>query len=193
MFFCDKCRYLYNVTKDIKSKQIGGKINSALTNIFDKYQQNEKLKESDLEKIQPNDLLHDDRFENMTKKEQRKMMTWIRSANRNFFVEEEQSETAIGTNIAYFICKKCKNTKPIKPGTVIYYKSYGTNGTTESEDYQYAVNDPTLFRTRNYVCKNTKCETRKNPDIKEAVLTKNAMEQVVYICTVCHTHWTSSV
>ena len=36
MFFCEKCRNLYNVTKEVKSKQIGGKINNALNNIFNK-------------------------------------------------------------------------------------------------------------------------------------------------------------
>ncbi len=57
MFFCEKCRYLYNVTKDVKSKQIGGKINEALTNIFNKYNNNEQLSDTDLKKIKGKDLV----------------------------------------------------------------------------------------------------------------------------------------
>jgi len=48
MFFCEKCRYLFNVTKDIKTKQIGGKISDALNIIFDKFNSREKIIEKDL-------------------------------------------------------------------------------------------------------------------------------------------------
>ena len=189
MFFCEKCRYLFNVTKDVKSKQIGGRINEALTNILTKYANNEKIVERDLRKIRGKDLIADERFEDMTKKEQRKLTSTIKAVDKNFFVEEDTTEPKIGSNIAYFICKYCKNSKPIKPGTLIYSKNYGGNNITETVDYTYAIHDQTLPRTRTYICVNSKCETHKNNSIKEAVLTKNALDQIVYICTVCETDW----
>lgn len=194
MFFCEKCRYLYNVTKDIKNKQIGGKINEALTNVFNKYINKEQLEEKDLRKLKRKDILDDERFENMTKKEQRKVISFIRSANKNFFIEEDPpTETVTGTTTAFFICKYCKHFKPIKPGTLIYSRSYGGESSAETEDYTYAIYDQTLPRTKNYICKNPKCESHKNETIREAVLTKNVFYQIVYICTACSTYWVNAL
>jgi hypothetical protein len=184
---------MFNVTKDVKSKQIGGKINDTLTNIFNLYYNNEPVYDQDIKRIKGRDLLDDERFENMTKKEQRKMISWIKTLDRNFFVEEVDNKTSNINNVAYFICKFCKNSKPIKPGTLIYSKNYGTPGASEVEDYTYAIYDSTLARTRNYICKNSKCESHKNDSLREAALTKNAMEQIIYICTNCRTHWISTV
>jgi hypothetical protein len=185
---------MFNITKDVKSKQIGGRINEALTNIFTKYRNNEQLQEKDLKRIIGKDLLDDERFELMAKKDQKKMISWIKNTDKTFFVEEEVSaETKIGSNIAYFICKYCKNSKPIKPGTLIYSKNYGTVNVAETENYTYAIYDQSLQRTRNYICKNPKCESHKNDAVKEAAMTKNAKDQIVYICTVCSTHWIGSL
>ena len=190
MFFCEKCRYLFNVTKDVKSKQIGGKINEALTVIFDKFTNGEHIVDKDLKKIKGKDILEDQRFEDMNKKDQRKLISTIKAIDKNFFIEEEpESEEKIGSNIAFFICKFCKNYKPIKPGTIIYSKNYNSSNISESDDYTYAIYDQTLAHTKNYICKNSKCETHKNNNLKEAVLVKNATDQLVYICTQCSTNW----
>ena len=190
MFFCEKCRYLFNVTKDVKSKQIGGKINEALTIVFDKYANGEKITEKDLKKLKGKDILEDQRFEDMNKKDQRKLISTIKAIDKNFFMEEEpESEEKIGSNIAFFICKFCKNYKPIKPGTIIYSKNYNSSNISEAYDYSYAIYDQTLAHTKNYICKNSKCETHKNINLKEAVLVKNATDQLVYICTQCSTNW----
>lgn len=190
MFFCDKCRYLFNVTKDVKSKQIGGKINEALNIIFNKYNNNEQIQEKDLKKINGKDILDDERYENMTKKDQRKLVSLVKSIDKNFFVEQTQPvETKIGSNLAYFICKYCKNSKPIKPGTLIYSKNYNATSSAETDDYTFAIYDQTLPRTKNYMCKNPDCESHKNDSVKEAVLTKNSIEQIVYICVSCSTNW----
>lgn len=193
MFFCDKCRYLYNVTKDIKAKQIGGKISDSIENLFQKFHKGESLDESDLKRIVGKDVTDSDHFENMTKKDQRKLISWIKSVNKSFFEEDEDSEEKVGVSIAYFICKYCKNYEPIKPGTLIYSKKYGSESSTEAEDYTYAIYDQTLARTRNYVCKNPSCESHENLDLREAALTKNNMDQIVYVCTTCTTHWVNTV
>ena len=191
MFFCDKCQYMFNITKDVKRKQIGGKINKALNNVFDKILKMEKISEEDLNNIQGKDLVDDERFETMNKRDQRKIISMVKSINKNFFVEDE--EVKIGSNIAYFICRFCKNYKPITPGTLIYSKSYNTNRDNEIEDYSYAIYDSTLSRTRNYICRNEKCPTHKNSEDQEAVLTKNSLDQIVYVCTVCTTDWVNSI
>lgn len=189
MYFCEKCRYLYNITKDVKNKQFGGKINDALTALLNKYNNNIHIEEKDLKKLNGRDLKYDDRYDGMSKKEQKKLISLIKSIDKSFFVEEQVVEPKIGSNSAYFICKYCKYSKPIKPGTLIYSKNYNTNSSSEIDDYTYAIYDQTLPRVRNYICKNSKCESHKNDSVREAVLTKNTSDQIVYICTSCSTNW----
>lgn len=194
MFFCEKCHYLYNVTKDVKSKQTGGKINDRLNNIFTKFNEKDKITEADIKKIKGKDIMEDERFENMTKKEQRKMISSIKLVDKNFFVEEDiEQKTKIGNTSSYFICKYCKHYKPIKPQTIIYSKKYRGDSNIETEDYTYAIYDNTLPRTKNYICQNEKCETHKKDDLKEAILVKNNLDQIVYVCGNCTTHWIHTI
>lgn len=192
MFFCEKCRYLFNITKEIKGKQLGGKINDALNSIFEKFSKNQKINEKDISKITAKDITDDERFEAMNKKDQKKLISQIKEINNKFFVEEVPVEGKVGSNVAYFICKFCKNHKSIKPGTLIYSKSYNTSTSIETEDYTYAIYDQTLVRTKNYICPNKKCESHKNDDVREAVITKNINDQAVYVCTSCSTHWVNA-
>ena len=193
--FCEKCRYLYNITKDVKNKQLGGKTQDALTRLFNKIS-DEPIVKKDLKRIKGRDIIDDDRFEALSKKDQKKLMTSIKAIDKNFFEEDIDSEENHQTNEAFFICKFCKNHKLIKPGTIIYSKKYSTgvvsgSSINETADYTYAIYDQTLARTHNYVCRNPECETHQDNKLAEAVLTKNNLEQIVYICTICATSWTS--
>jgi hypothetical protein len=194
MFFCEKCRYLFNITKDIKSRQIGGKINTSLTVVFNKFASNEKIEGKDLGKLKGTDLIEDERFDKLNKKDQKKLTSIVKAINKNFFDEDDDKseEKKLASNVAFFICKFCKNHKPIKPGTLIYSKNYNT-ATIETEDYAYTIYDNTLERTRNYICPNPKCASHSDDSTKEAVLTKNATDQVVHVCCVCSTNWTNTV
>jgi hypothetical protein len=195
MFFCEKCRYLYNITKDVKAKQSGGKADELVSNIFDKYSKGEEITLKDVKKLSAADIFESDQFLALNKKEQKKFITAMRNLDSRFGEEESDDEQThkAGTNIAYFICKFCGNNKPIKPGTLIYSKSYNTNLTSEDENYTYAIYNVTLPRTRNYVCKNAKCETHKDDSLKEAVITKNSLYQVVQICCACSSFWTNAI
>jgi len=190
MFFCDKCGYLFNITKDVKSKQVGGKINKALNIIFDKFKSGEKILEDDLVNVLGKDIVEDERFDTMNKRNQRKVISTIKAIDKNFFASDVDEEQKMGSSIAYFICRFCKNYRKIEPGTLIHSKTFNTAVTDEGDDYTYAIHDNTLARTKNYICKNTKCQTHKNFDMKEAVLTKNSTDQIVYVCTACSTYWT---
>jgi len=130
----------------------------------------------------------------MNKKDQRKLISNIKTIDKNFFNKEVPTEKIkIGSNIAYFICKFCKNYRPITAGTLIYSKNYNSIAVAETEDYTYALYDHTLPRTRNYICKNPECATHSDDALKEAILTKNVMEQIVYICTYCSTSWVNTI
>jgi DNA-directed RNA polymerase subunit M/transcription elongation factor TFIIS len=189
MFFCDKCGYLFNITKDVKSKQVGGKINKALNVIFEKFVSGDKISEEDLVNVKGNSILEDERYDSMNKRDQRKVISLIKAIDKNFFAVDEETEKKIGSNVAYFICRFCKNYRKIEPGTLIHSKTFNTNQTDEGEDFSFAHLDPTLARTKNYVCKNPKCATHSDISLREAALSKSASDQIVYICTQCETHW----
>lgn len=128
MFICDKCRYSFNITKDVKGKQIGGKINGALNKLFEKYGQTLPITEEDLKRLRGKDITNDERFENMTKKNQDKMVSTIKKINKNFFVEPKEDAT-VGSNAAYFICKFCKNSQAIPTGNDLFQEfRFGCDG-----------------------------------------------------------------
>uniref|UniRef100_A0A6C0LUS1 TFIIS-type domain-containing protein n=1 Tax=viral metagenome TaxID=1070528 RepID=A0A6C0LUS1_9ZZZZ len=191
MFFCKECRSLFNITKDIKNKQKGGEMTNNVANVFKKFSVGEKIIEKDLQKIKRDNLLNDDRYDNMNKKNQKKFETAIKLVDKKFFEKDNKIEqgTTLQTNAAYFICKFCDNSEEIIPGTLIYSKNYNISDPVETEDYSYAPYDQTLARTRNYICKNPSCQTHKNDSLKEAVLTKNINHQIVYVCCHCHKYW----
>lgn len=194
MLFCEKCHYSYNITKDVKNKQSGGKVNTALDEIFSKFSSGDVLKEADLKKLSFADIKDDERFDRLSKKNQQKLVSNIKNIDKTFTVEKNDDDAPkTNTTSAFLICKFCKNHKPIEPGTVIYSKSYGVGLTMDVPDYTYMIEDSSLPRTRAYVCKNTKCSTHKNPATKEAIIVKNEIDQVIYVCTVCKSDWINTV
>lgn len=194
MYFCDKCRFMFDVTKDIKSIQNGGKINKYLLNLINKFENGDQIDENDINKISKRELLDFDGFDNLTKKKQQKIISMIKNIDPNFFTVDKNQEGGSSLNkSAYFICKFCQNSKPVKPMTLIYTKIFGLSGNPNSINYNYVKDDHALFRTRNYICKNDKCETHNNINLKEAALIKNSDDQIVYVCTVCSTNWITSI
>lgn len=194
MLFCEKCRYVYNITKDVKNKQVGGKVNKMLDTVFLKFSNGEEITESDIRKITAKDILDDERYDVMNKKNQKKFISTIKAIEKTFFTEDKKDTEISNNNVdAYFICKFCKNSKLIEPKTFIYSRNYSSEVSLEIEDYSGMIHDYTLPRTRNYECKNLKCPTHKNPDLKEAVITKNISERAVYICVECTTHWINTI
>jgi hypothetical protein len=194
MFFCSNCRTLYNITKDNKGRQLGGKIKRGLENLFQKHRDGEELVDADFEEITQKDLFDDERFNNLSNKARQKMVSWIKKFNKDWFIaaddEDENEENMVTT--AFFICKTCQNSKPIKAGTIICHQSFGFDESNETEDYSLSIHDQTLARTRAYICPNEKCKSHSKPDTREAVLTKNHLHQIIYICTVCEANWISS-
>lgn len=193
MKFCRKCGYIFDITDDVKRRQVGGKINKAVTSILEKFKDNQSIELDDIQKINPGDLLHNTTFETMTKKDQGKLKSIIKALDKQFFSDADNSDAVKGKP-AYFICKHCKNSKLIPSGTIIYTKDYGSVSTEiDMDDYSNLIHDHSLARTRAYVCHNPKCKTHENEELREAIITKDKTYRPIYVCTVCSTHWTVSM
>lgn len=189
MHFCDHCLTQFNITKDVDSKMIGGAIYNQLEIVFQKFFDGLQLEPEDLEGITIENIYHDSRHENMTKKDKTRLKTWLRTVDKAFVQDSQEGGEA---KAAYFICKFCSNYREIEPGTLIFGQNYkSSSDSAEISDLE--VNDNTLSRTKAYICPNGTCETNKDKSKREAVLTRDAAGHVVYICMACNTQWSQSV
>lgn len=197
MSFCEKCRSLRGIAKGEVNLKHQSKVIDVLDKIFNKIATKEDITEQDLAKIKSTDVINDDRYELMKEKDKKKFNSAIKAIDKNFFVEDEEkndgSSNYSNSSAAYFVCKFCNYSTKMQPGTVIYSKKYGSNANNTIEDYRYVIHDNSLARTRTYICKNEKCKSHSDISIREAVLTNNASEQLVYVCTVCNTSWINSL
>lgn len=89
-------------------------------------------------------------------------------------------------NDVFFYCANCGNAEKVAPKTLICSRTSKKRTNLFSNlDMLY---DNTLPHTKKYVCDNKKCDTHKNPDIKDAVFYKNN-GLITFICAVCKTDW----
>jgi hypothetical protein len=96
---------------------------------------------------------------------------------------------------AYMVCKNCSFYEKITSRTLVLNKmSLNTISNNESNDYskyKYMRYDNTLPHTRDYICKNTKCESNTNPELKDVKWFKPNQNtyETFYVCCVCGLVW----
>lgn len=93
---------------------------------------------------------------------------------------------------ANFKCNNCDYTKNITETTLLY--SYNKDDVNDhivtTEECKLLFLDPILPHTKDYICKNDKCKTFKNPELKDAIFYKHKNSyKVIYICGVCYHKW----
>ena len=199
MSICEKCRYLYDITKDVRSAN-SRTTDPQIISLFEKYAEDKDILAKDIVTINPTSLFNTDFFNQMADDDKNKLADILSALDNRYIAAYEDHKKAVAKkaqiaskNIAYYICKFCGNYKKIESGTIIYSKNYNTNVTSVDEDYTYAIFDVTLPRTRNYVCKNTKCKSHTDESLKEAVIKKNSLYQIIYVCTACNSHWINTI
>jgi len=96
----------------------------------------------------------------------------------------------------YLSCTNCSTTYFLEPGTVIDSINFEKSAASNDDDSKIRANDPTLPRTKDFICPNSKCVTNiKSDDInmltsKEAVFYRSGKEyNIKYICCQCNTQW----
>lgn len=95
----------------------------------------------------------------------------------------------------HYVCKTCSKTYLLKPNTEIdVLKLYSSNMVRDDKPH-IRKHDPTLFRTKDFICVNQNCITNTDKSdetllLKEAVFYKlGNTHNVNYICCTCNTHW----
>jgi hypothetical protein len=96
----------------------------------------------------------------------------------------------------YLSCTNCTTTYFLEPGTVIDSINFEKSAAVNDDDAKIRSNDPTLPRTKDFICPNSKCITNtKSNDTnvlisKEAVFYRSGKEyNIKYICCQCNTQW----
>jgi hypothetical protein len=91
-------------------------------------------------------------------------------------------------------CSNCGSSFFLEPETVIYSINYERSYLFQDDETRIKCNDPTLPRTKDFICPNEKCitntESIKILQNKEAVFYRNQYEyNLKYICCDCFTQW----
>lgn len=177
MFFCPKCNFSLDITKNIPN-EISNNIEVGtpkdLIELFLDNEIDENLKVS----FQKKDLLSSKEFKKLDVQ------------NQNNIQNKFDEMTNIGFNKAYFVCKNCQFITKLEAGTKLYEVS-NTSKYTKNDIVSNKVKDFTLPRTKDYICPNSKCITLKNNKDKEAVFYRVSKEsyKLKYVCTSCETSW----
>jgi transposase-like protein len=188
MKFCKHCNYVLNISKT--------SINSDDTVVYtietmDQYLNYLKNVSTDLNhdvelKIDLDTLKSKlmGKFKKNTKKVDELLLNYETIKNKN----------KLDTNI-YFICQNCNSSFEIEPGTIILSTNLDvTNQQIQSYDLQFKILDPTLPRTKDFICPNTECESNKESMLdsltREAVIFRENKSFITrYVCSTCLTDW----
>ena len=177
MFFCPKCNFSLDITKNIPNEISNIVELSTPKDLIDIFLDNEidgNLKVS----FQKKDLT--------SSKEFKKLDTQTQNEIQNKFDEIAN----IGFNKAYFLCKNCQFITKLDAGTKLYEVS-NTSKFTKHDLISNKIKDMTLPRTKDFICPNNKCISQKNEKDKEAVFYRVSKESynLKYVCTSCETSW----
>ena len=177
MFFCPKCNFSLDLSKNIPSEISG-----------------------DIQLKTPKDLidisLDDDLDGNLkllfSKKElfSSKEYKKLESEEKEIVDKKFQEITNISFNLAYFICNNCQFITKLDQGTKVYEVSVNSKF-LENDIIENRLDDFTLPRTKDYICPNNKCDSHKNYVEKEAIFYrpfKNSYN-LKYVCGQCMTSW----
>ena len=177
MFFCPKCNFSLDLSKNVPP-EISGNIQLEIPKDFIDIVIEEEL--------DGNIKLNFSNKELLSSKEYKKL-----SDDKKDLVNKKFKEiNNVSFNLAYFICKNCQFVTKLEPGTKVYEVSLNSNF-LENEIIENKLYDLTLPRTKDYICPNKKCETHKNFSNKEAIFYrpfKNSYN-LKYICNVCEISW----
>jgi len=181
MFTCKKCNYLLDIVKSSTTK---AKIN---LNTPDEYYKKilSLKKNNELVELININFGRDELINYLNKKKNIK--------NQDIYIkyfDELKLE-----NKFVFKCKNCKIEYQILNKQIITsLRIKKTNKIIDNWSYtenqkKYLLNDPTLFRTKNYICPNDKCISNTDLSVKEAIIFRPDPKNYItnYICTNCET------
>lgn len=98
---------------------------------------------------------------------------------------------------AFRICKNCSYFERLNGRNLVLSRmssEASISGIVDLSKYRYMIHDKTLPHTRDYVCKNDKCESHKNHEKRNAVWFRPILNSysTYYGCVTCGEIWNIS-
>jgi hypothetical protein len=121
----------------------------------------------------------------------------LKETDKNEIIKILKSSEIDESLSAYRICKNCSYFERLVGRTLVLSRmntEASMSGTTDLSKYKYMIHDKTLPHTRDYICKNDKCESHKNHEKRNAVWFRPHMNSysTYYGCVTCNTVWNIS-
>ena len=176
MFLCPKCNYSLNITKNISytNKEKINDIQTLINHILDNTEY--------LTDITKNDIINSDIFKELSTEEKKRVNENLDSKNQKI-------------NLAFYSCTSCGYTSKLNDGTIIFKTSFIKHDEDDTTLNDFRIDDNTLPRTKDFICPNNDCKSRKNDKNKEAIFYRPYMNSYLlkYICCDCKTTWQASI
>ena len=182
MNFCKKCNYVLNITK--KTLNEDEKNHYKIINMesylnYVKYNMNEANQTVDI-KIDRESLK-----EKLVAKYKKDLDKVDELMNQYDIISSKKNNFDV-----YLICNNCNSTYTIESKTIILTTNIETSGSIfKAVNLDYKCLDPTLPRTKDYICHNDKCATHKDLTNKEAIFFREGGYITRYVCCECKENW----
>lgn len=176
MYFCPKCNYSFDVTKNLKNTDNRKKI-SDVKELFTMLENDD----IDLSNYVANNFT----LSNVKKDKRYNKLNDEIKQNINQIFESVASDIN-------FNCNNCGYVDTIRKSIILYQINFeeNNNDLKTLQDNMLLCKNPILPRTKDYECKNINCITHKNKENKEAIFYKDPHQySVKYICCVCYNSW----
>jgi len=143
--------------------------------------------ESDIENLNFKELIKNNNLNNISEED-------LKNNLINKYREFVKSQKNIST--FYLSCTNCSTTYFLEPETIIDSINFEKSAIINDDDIKSRISDPTLLRTKDYICPNSKCQTNLKKSDKNILLEKEAVfyrsgkeYNIKYICCLCNTQW----
>ncbi len=178
MYFCSNCTYLFDISKSSNNSKDNDTRTEIvkITEIFTLLDKND-----DLTKYKTN-IYKEDIFKN-------KKYIKLDIKDKNKIDKLFDIHVSSG---AEFRCNNCNFSKQITETTLLYQINVDNNNVKikSLEENELLCKNPILPHTKDYTCKNPKCNTHKNNQIKDAVFIRERNNyNINHICCVCFYNW----
>ena len=121
----------------------------------------------------------------------------LKEADKNEIIKILKSSEIDESLSAYRVCKNCSHFERLIGRTLVLSRmniEASMSDVIDLSKYKYMIHDKTLPHTRDYICKNDKCESHKNHEKRNAVWFRPHMNSysTYYGCVTCTTVWNIS-
>ena len=190
MQFCPECNNLFNISKSkLQVNQTGG---DNYNFIINKIINNEEISQEDMKNINLDDLSNSPDYKKLAGDIQDLVFDKVQMLLPKNKKKVILSKTDYDEDIqVYFICNNCGFSKKINETTLIFSNtlddSNKTNKDTDMDLIKNMYYSDIVWRTRKYICPNTKCESHTDQSKREAKIFHKKSYNISHICMACNT------